>query len=241
MEREAIEKIEEMSKPNFEEIDGVKFSDKKMHKVKLSPVNPDTLELHTLTGIVDYCRENLDDEKKLIIHVLSYREVNVYGELNSEFGIRKHYLRAIFPQFDFSFGQFYDTEMFNIKMQTQFIKDDTLKSILKVVGNVQDENITTVTDDGITQQVTAKAGVVNVENIDLPNPVYITPMRTFPEINQIETSLVLRGKKSHNGPNFALFEADGCQWKVEAILRIKRYLSTELPLLENNKKITIIG
>ena len=90
----------------------------------------------------------------------------------------------------------------------------------------------TTGDDGVTQTVTAKAGVVLSKDVRVPNPVSLRPYRTFREVLQPASSFVLRlqgGGKASTTPVGALFEADGGAWKVEAMRNISTYLRSFLP------------
>ncbi len=100
--------------------------------------------------------------------------------------------------------------------------------ILKIVGNIKDKAVRQYGDDGITQQVTAKTGLALVEDVPVPNPVMLAPFRTFMEVEQPESKFVFRMKRGDDGPECALFEADGGAWKLEAMKRIKAYLQAEL-------------
>ena len=62
--------------------------------------------------------------------------------------------------------------------------------------------------------------------------VTLKPFRTFREIEQPESEFILR-YQNRNGIEAALFEGDGGCWKLDAILRIKEWLSdkTEIPVI----------
>jgi hypothetical protein len=51
--------------------------------------------------------------------------------------------------------------------------------MLKVVGNIQEDNVKSVSDDGTSQAVVARIGVASVGNVEVPNPVTLAPYRTF--------------------------------------------------------------
>ena len=57
--------------------------------------------------------------------------------------------------------------------------------------------------------------------VPVPNPVALVPFRTFIEVEQPESKFVFRVK---DGPQMGLFEADGGEWRLAAMLRIKEYL-----------------
>lgn len=67
----------------------------------------------------------------------------------------------------------------------------------------------------------------------LPNPVELAPFRTFIEVNQVVSPFIFRARTAKEDRSdsskvtdieFALFEADGGAWEIEAKQRIKEYL-----------------
>jgi hypothetical protein len=55
--------------------------------------------------------------------------------------------------------------------------------------------------------------------------VRLAPWRTFREVAQPVSSFLFRVQKAGDLPQFALFEADGSAWKLEAVANIARMLS----------------
>ncbi len=115
-------------------------------------------------------------------------------------------------------------------LQTQFVKDDVTDKLLKIVGNLSDETSVKTLDDGYSQQVTAKVGVVSVENVELPNPVELRPYRTFREVEQPLSKYVLRMRRNAASKDVscALFDVGQDAWEIEAIKNIKAWLTKEL-------------
>lgn len=103
--------------------------------------------------------------------------------------------------------------------------DAEIQKVLAVVGTIKEENVKTTGDDGITQSVTAKAGIARYDEVELPNPVTLIPYRTFTEICQPSSKFVFR---MQNGPRAALFEADAGAWKLHAMQDIKMYLKDNI-------------
>ena len=65
----------------------------------------------------------------------------------------------------------------------------------------------------------------------------LLPYRTFREVDQPASLFLLRLSKSGGDkPRFALYEADGGSWQIEAVERIKSYLEDALP-----QGVAIIG
>lgn len=226
-----VKKIE----PACYDLDGQKYSSQPLHVIPEPTADP--LVVHNLTGLVDYLKSNYDDLNPVIVHVASPTEVNVYSTFNGNKN-RDHFLQAKAMLPSIPFGRFLDPEEFIILLQSCFVANDDRAQLLKVVGNIKEENVTTVGDDGVTQQVTAKTGVATVENVIVPNPVRLKPYRTFVEIVQPESEFVFRMR---SGPAAALFEADGGAWKLQAIHAISDYLIEQLSEEISVGQVTIIA
>lgn len=189
------------------------------------------LTVSTLTGLVDYIKSDLDKlPEKLLIQVISPREVALYSPLNAD-REREQYIsaKAILPD-NVVYDRFIGTEQFNIMLQSAFVDVGTKSALLKYTGLIQDEAVKTTGDDGVSQQVTVKTGVASVGQAIVPNPVELAPYRTFPEVEQPISKFIFRMQE---GPRAALYEADGGAWRNKAILSIKEYLQEELKELEN--------
>lgn len=223
---EAINKIIDLAEPVELWVGERPYHSKKIYPAK-EPL-PDALTVSTLTGLKDYIDENPDglDGDELVFRIDSPERVDICGPLFGQFEQRKIYIRAELIGEKFPYERFMDPETFIIKLQAQYQQDDTTAKILSIVGNIKDERVATVADDGITQQVTAKVGIARVQNVDLPNPVTLTPYRTFLEAAQPSSQFVFRMRSgaAEKAATCALFEADGGRWKLEAIQNIKTWL-----------------
>lgn len=200
-----------------------------------------SLVVSTLTGLVDYIKTNTDTlSGKLLIQVESPTQVNLFSPLNAD-RTREGYItaQAVLPD-NIYFGRYLDTERFNIMLQSSFVSNDDREIILKYTGLVQDEAVKTYGDDGVSQQVTVKTGVASVGNAVVPNPVTLAPYRTFPEIEQPESKFIFR-MQNKQGPEAALYEADGKAWRNKAIRDIKEYLEKALEDLKGDLQIQIIA
>jgi len=226
---EFIQKIIDLSPVDQIEIDGRKYADKSL-KAIVPPV-VEHMGLNTLTGIRDYLEQNPDrlTPPDLIIHVADQHTVKVKSRLADEWEQRHHYLLASVKPQGFPFGQYQPIENFIISMQTYFVQDEVTAQLIKLCGNLKQETGVTYTDDGISQEVQAKAGIARIENVVLPNPVKLAPYRTFLEVDQPASNFVFRIKKGDDGPKATLFEADGGVWTLEAIKRVRDWLKVNVP------------
>lgn len=196
-----------------------------------------TLKVRNLSALVSYLMSNYDDLGPVLIQVVSETDVRVLSKFNRD-KKRDVLLQASALLPDINFERFMDVESFNIMLQSCFVQNPDRAAILKVVGNIHEETVSSFKDDGVSQQVVAKNGVANVEKVEVPNPVSLKPFRTFIDIPQPECSFVFRMK---SGPSAALFEADGGAWKLQAMAAIKEHLHLELEDEIKSGFVTIIA
>lgn len=198
------------------------------------PPQPEPLQLGTLTGLLDFIGENRDQLKigDLVVHVVSPVEVALRGRVdNHDYHWQRHtYAVAKCLELTsgiFRFGEYLDSELFTIGLQTLFLPTPQRDDIIRLLTGIRDSNVKDTFDDGVAQQVTVAAGVALVGGKKVPNPVTLQPWRTFREIEQPESVFVLRLASGADGqkPRAALIEADGGAWKLEAMSRIATFLS----------------
>jgi len=224
---EFIDKIVQTAVPQKLIVDGREYFSRQLHPV-LDPM-PDSLFISTLTGLVDFVNDF--GKSNILIHVHSHTQVSVVGQLQPMFLQRPSFITAIYDPPKFPFNQWFGIEEFIIALQSMFVLEDNIREVLSIIGNIKDGTVKTYDDDGISQAVTTKAGVATVKEIKVPNPVCLKPYRTFNEIQQPESQFIFRMRSAVEGgaPTCLLTEADGGKWKLDAILRIKEWLSKALP------------
>ncbi|HDR3524224.1 hypothetical protein OCD90_25825 [Bacillus pacificus] len=231
----AIEYVVGLGNARIEEINGQKLSTQPMHVIKKPTAK--TITVNNLSGLVAYIKSKFDGDHPLMVHIESPTSVSCFTQINNDYN-RSDFIQveALLPRF--SFERYHDSENFNISLQSAFVPNTDRDLMLKVVGNIKEEAVNTVGDDGVSQSVVAKMGVATVGNVKVPNPVLLKPYRTFVEVEQPESNFIFRMRK---GPECALFEADGGAWKLEAIDNIKEYLTAELAEEIQSKKVFIIA
>ena len=188
------------------------------------------ITLNTLTSMVDFIK-NIDfsDERKLYLKIDGPREVYLISSLqddNSRDILTT--VEAILPSIQFD--NFKDAEILVIELQAKFMPTDDRETVLQVLGNLKEENVKNLGDDGVSQQVVIKQGVASASNVKVPNPVVLAPFRTFHEVKQPASPFIFRMREGGQG---ALFEADGQGWKLSAIQNIKAFFEKELAGLDN--------
>lgn len=224
--RDALEYIVGLAKPTVQKIGNETYSDKKLNRISCIHLAKE-IRMTTLTSLVDYIKSNVDQmREKMIIHVVSPTEVQMFSMLGEE-REREQIAEVIAVVPDFRFGCFQDHEAFCINLQSKFIDSADRALLLKFAGTVESGTVAEYGDDGVTQKATVKTGIASKSDAIVPNPVYLQPYRTFPEVDQPISQFIFR-MKDNNGISCALFEADGGAWKIEAMRHIKSYLEANL-------------
>lgn len=235
---DAVQAIQDSVRTEVIEVAGRQFTTRPVHfPPQPQPVKP--LIVHTLTGLVDYLKDigQIDPvaaSQIKCIHVVNPHEVRVCGGLQEQGFDRSIFAEAknahAWTRTGFAFGEFCDPESFVITLQTMFTEAGDRAKLLQLVGNLTQEDVQTSQDDGITQTVGTRAGVVLKGRSDVPNPITLAPYRTFSEVEQPASKYVLRFSKGRDLPQCALFEADGDAWRLEAIHAIREYLITRVTI-----------
>ncbi len=218
----------------------VNVNDRPYSDKQLLPVHtpaPATLQVRTLTALVDYVTANVDNlaAEKLFLHVESPGSVSLQSALLGDFDDRKVYIRAKLDQLTLPINEWLDAEAFTIALQACFDEpedpnlDPTDKRlVLKYISSVSAVVETGTADDGITQAVSVKTGIASKAVSVLPNPVMLCPFRTFTEVEQPPSRFIFRCRQKE-GMQFLLTEADGGAWRAEAMKNIKEFMEKAVP------------
>jgi len=233
-----IQKIEEMAVPHIHEENLISYTDKALSII--FPPSAKSIQVCSLTSIIDYCERQLEKGISYILHIKDHETVVLMSTLDLNYRNRETIVvGGSFPS-KFDFDTFMSVDKFIIALQAYFVRDETVENILKLVGNMTSSTELGTKDDGVTQRVEARVGLAKVENVSVPNPVFLAPYRTFLEIEQPASNFILRLNSDHK---CALFEADGGFWKIAAMQSIKEYMTKaieSLPL-EIKERITILA
>lgn len=234
----ALEYVVGLKKPETVRHGGGVYADKPLYQMKKADFP--TLKLNTLESIVRYVQKIGDERESeyceaaepiimhaepIIIHIESATCVALKDIANVGDGKRDCMVLATAEVPKFQYGEFHDAESFNIALQSKFLDTEDKATILQVVGNLKEDAVRTMTDDGVSQVTAVRTGVATVADVKVPNPVTLRPFRTFIEVDQPESRFIFRMRE---GGRCAIFEADGGAWKLEAKKNIYNYLAEQL-------------
>ncbi len=230
---ETINKIVELAAPARLEVDGRVYLSKDVRPMK-EPTG-DTFVVGGLVALVAFLQFDLGESalsNQHVLHVVTERDVQVVGREFGPWKQRRVVARATCEDVTkFPFGQYVSQETAVIALQRSFVQDATTAALLKLIGTISDSKVATSIDDGVTQKVTASAGIARVEVLDVPNPVTLHPYRTFPEVSQPAIEFIVRMKSgaAEEAPGVALFEVENPLWRRVARERIAAYLTAAFP------------
>lgn len=231
---EGMQYLTELGRINSEiklfEINGRVFTNSEEELFEIRPEEedvPNSFRTFTLSGLVHFLHEDVDKLfdrfPRLYVQVDSPTCVTVYSPACNRRKIRFELARCIVQLPTISFDKYMSQEDFSIHLQTRFAQDEELETVAQLVGNIRMESEAQTADDGMSQRVTIKDGVSAVKDAIVKNPFSLRPIRTFEEVEQPKSPFVLRIRKG-NGPEAAIFEADGGAWKNEAVKKIGAWL-----------------
>lgn len=219
------------------EVEGFPFAARGMlQQVTPAEPRPQTLELTTLTGLVDFIKYGGEPGAHLLVQVAA-DEVNVYGRIDGKDRRRDHPAKATFRAAPFPWGNFVSQEEFIIRLLANFTEEGDRDAVVKFASSLQEEESVTLSDDGKSQNAVARTGIASLGQVKVPNPVLLAPCRTFPELAQPLSRFVLRVRR---GAQLALFEAEDRQWELAAVHSAFEYLTEALSELPGETRAVIV-
>lgn len=223
--REMIQKIEEMAKPTFHEVDGQVFANQEMVLVADKKPMPRCIELTGLDSICKMVRNEAEHvDLKIFVQVKDYKSVSVFTELDEDED-RLYLYKCCADTPDVTMGYFMDYEKAVIELRSLYIPNDGTKYLLQLLGSISNESKVTTTDNGVTQKVEAKSGIALSSMVEIEPRVTLQPFRTFVEVAQPESEFLLR---INDRGQIGMFPADGGVWKLEATRNVAAYFEDKL-------------
>lgn len=222
--KEFAQYLSELRRPELVEAEGRTYSTRQLNLINEGKPAVSAFTVRNLSGLVDYVKSKFDNDDKLIIHVESPTQVNLFDALDTT-GERRTYMRAKAMLPDITYDRFLSREAFNIQLQSCFVDSTDKSLLLELISTVVEDEGVKTTDDGTSQKVVVKTGVTTAANLQTKPNYTLKPFRTFVEVEQPYSTFILRLKE---GAQAALFTADGGAWELNAIHNIRDYFLEEL-------------
>lgn len=231
IDREFIEKIEDMTGPKVIETVQGTFSDKHLYRIENELA--DTIVLSSLSGLAEMIKQEMNEYNlPLFVRATSAERVHVFGAIRDDMQ-RERPFTAEAKFIGFDFNEYISIEDMIICLKSRFAPTEDRDYLVQLLGNITDQQSVQTKDDGITQSATVKSGIQLVGEQRIKPIVTLKPYRTFLEVEQPESDFLIRLKDGRA----ALFEADGGAWKCEAVKNIADKLRE---LLEDVPNVHII-
>mgnify|MGYP000890509765 CR=1 FL=1 len=241
--KEFIEKIERMAqKENTQlfDIHDRKYSTEQLYEIKKQYDSPKRIVLNTIESLSEIIKIELDKaHHPLFVNVDSPTVINVFSTYHNDEDCRRDYIygaEAELPRI--TLNNYLDHESFMIALRSKFVENDDVMYMLNLLSKISDENSVNSEDNGVSQTVKAKKGVVLVENVIVRPKVKLAPFRTFLEVEQPESEFLLRLQE---GGLIGLFEADGGAWRLDAKNNVKELLERLLVEEIRAGKVVVIA
>lgn len=231
IDREFIEKIEDMTGPKVIVTQQGAFADKHLYRVENKLA--DTIVLSSLSGLAEMIKQEMSEYNlPLFVRATSAERVHVFGAIRDDMQ-RERPFTAEAKFIDFDFNEYISIENMIICLKSRFAPTEDRDYLVQLLGNITDQQSVQTKDDGITQSATVKSGIQLIGEQRIKPIVTLKPYRTFLEVEQPESDFLIRLKDGRA----ALFEADGGAWEREAVKNIADKLRE---LLEDVQNVHII-
>lgn len=220
----AIEKIAAMVENKTYLINGDTYSDNRLHRIEPHVNRPDRIVVNGLDSIVQMIMTELDlVNAPIFVQVEGHRNISVFTTYDGI--MTRNYLydaKCDVPEVSAGWR---DHETAIIELRSRFIENEGTEYLLNLLSSISKEESATSSDNGVSQEVTARAGIALSQKVKVKPRVALRPYRTFLEIEQPESEFLLR---LDGDGRVGLIEADGGMWRMEAKQSIVSYFADNL-------------
>lgn len=244
MENSIVRDVEKIIKENIRlvEIDGEKYSNQDLKIIRHTD-KASSIIFNDLSSIVAMIKNEANRFKlPLYINIESETSVSVLTSMDDHKGRENPYI-AKYDNKTFRFGSYYSYEDFVIALRSQFVQNEDTQNLLEALKKITNSNNVEVADDGITQKVTMQQGAALASTAKVAPIRKLLPYRIFNEVAQPASEFLFRIRRGGGdyGGDYALYEADGGAWKIEAKNNIKTYFAENLAEEIEKGIVVIVG
>ena len=232
-----VNRIVELAAPTTHEIEGRTYSSEKLHRVDPPKYKPEAI---TVTGLDSICKLVQNEVKavgrKVFIRVAAYNKVSVFTTYDDQYE-RFYLYRCEADTPAVTMDRFMSYEKAVIELRSLYIPNEGTDYLLNLLRSISSESKVTSSDNGITQTVEAKSGISLMQKVEIKPRVLLKPFRTFIEVDQPESTFLLR---INSEGNIGFYEADGGVWKLEATRNVAGYFEENLKDLIKSGDVVVI-
>lgn len=243
--KEAIEKIQEITKPFIADIDGHSFavSAGQVQEIMPEVFTPEGITLHSLDALVTMAATEaakiINSDDILYIEVFGHDVISAFTQPKYGRGeaarVCLYDVRATdVPGWESR--QTFSFEEALIALRTRFQETPDTNYALKLLSDITTGAKVTFNDNGVATSVVTKRGVDLQSNEAIRPIVSLRPYRTFQEVEQPVSPFLIRV----NDRGITFIEADGGMWKLAARQTVKAYLEEKLADVILDGKVRIM-
>ena len=241
--KEAIEKIEEMAKPQIVEVNGVTYAVEKSgvaFEIRQVLDRPDEKALSSLDALIQIVKTEALRlyTPPIYIEAEGYSEVSCFLRTDPEQRYNRDYLYSVeatdVPGWADKTELPFEEAL--IAIRTRFQPSPDADYLLRLLSEITSGAKVTYADNGIATTVVSQKGI-SLQSSEAIRPIItLRPYRTFQEIDQPVSEFHIRiGERS-----IRFIEADGGMWKLHARRTIVEYLNDHLVEEREDGRVVIM-
>ena len=236
--KKALEYLVSLKGNRTYEINGETYSDQDLVRIDPIVYRPNSIRVSGLDSLIQLVKKEAHRFEKLLpiyVRVMDEHNVEVFTSYDHE--MKRSWLytaRCEVPGFSDGFR---NQEVAIIQLRSKFMENEGTAYLLDLLSRISKENGVTTNDNGVSQEVVARAGVSLKTSVAIKPRVVLKPYRTFQEVDQPASEFLFRlDEKGDVG----LFEADGGMWKLKAKENIQAHLASGLQDEINNGSVVVM-
>lgn len=245
--KEFAEYINHLKDAKVITVDGKAYCTEKLEEVVPNKYRLSMMQVHSLDAVVQIIRQEGDriiDRVRyapLFISVDTPSRVSVFSSFDERM-TREEIVCSIYDGPVFEAGRWMTPEEAVIKLRSMFAvasgaEEDGISYLLEALSNIDFQQGTTTSDNGVSQSVEMRKGIM-VKSMEKIKPIVtLAPFRTFSEVPQPASEFLFR---LDDNMNIGLFEADGGAWKLKAKDYIAHYFEGELEQEITDGKVVVM-
>ena len=211
------------------------YSTQTLYRVREKEDAPSPIKIGTLQGVVEYVNHSIDLQegvkgKQLHVIVESHKCVKVSTSLFGEQMQRADYAeceaRGLSERLPIN--QYIPLERAIVFLKTHFVPTDESEKMVQFISSVKVKSSVKVEDNGMSTMVETKKGIARTAAEELPNYLTLKPYRTFAEVDQPESTYVVRASADSGEVEIAFYASDSSEWMVEATKNVAEYLKANI-------------